>query len=250
MNRHRNFRQLLNCQLLGILMLLGGTSWAQNSFDLDRLNPGEILVNLNANEQVQVEQDTLHAELFYAAQGTDRAELQDEVNQVMSEALEILADSDVEYATHLYRVFQVPANRQTRGGGNNMIWRAQQSVQLTSQDSEALLDLVADLQGMNLTMSNLYYSLSAQRQEEVADSLMATALEKLRNRAEAAADAMNKNGVEIVELSMNSSNDGYVSRRASTAAMGLSTMEVATPVAEPGMTTVMFNVSARVVLLP
>ncbi|MEQ8956019.1 MAG: SIMPL domain-containing protein [Gammaproteobacteria bacterium] len=245
-----SFRALFRrCTALLALFLMPTLASAQNNFDLDMLNPGEILVNLSAVEQTEVEQDTLHGQLYYSAQGRDRVALQDEVNRVMASALELLADSEVESATQVYRVYPITPNRPTRGDIDNPLWRAQQGVSLTSQDSAALLDLVADLQDLGLTMSGLNYSLSPEREEEVADSLMGTALDKLRTRAEAAAANLGKSGVEILEISMNSSNNGFFAAR-STAMMSMEAMDVATPVAEPGLTTVMFNVSARVVLLP
>lgn len=234
--------------LLGALLLPALAS-AQNNFDLSLLNPGEVMVNLNANEQTEVEQDTLHASLYFAAQGRDRAALQDEVNRKMADVLALLEDSAVEYSTQQYRVYQVQPNRPTRGDIDNPLWRAQQGVQLTSQDSAAVLDLVADLQGMELTMAGLSYSLSPERQEEVADSLMEAALTKLQSRAQAAATALGKSDAEIVEISMNSSNNNGFYRTSTAMAME-SAMDVATPVAEPGMTTVMFNVSARAILIP
>lgn len=231
------------------LLLLPTLASAQNNFDLSLLNPGEIMVNLNASEQTEVEQDTLHANLYFAAQGRDRVALQDEVNRKMADVLELLEDSVVEYSTQQYRVYQVQPNRPTRNDIDNPLWRAQQGVQLTSQDSAAVLDLVADLQGLELTMAGLNYSLSSERQEEVADSLMEAALNKLQSRAQAAAAALGKSDAEIVEISMNSSNNnGFY--RASTAMAMESAMDVSTPVAEPGMSTVMFNVSARAILLP
>ncbi|MEQ8408090.1 MAG: SIMPL domain-containing protein [Gammaproteobacteria bacterium] len=223
---------------------------AQNNFNLEVLNPGEIMVNLNASEQTEVVQDTLHANLTYSAQGRDRVALQDEVNRIMADVLEVLEEGDVEYSTQQYRVYQIQSGRPTRGDLDNPAWRAQQGVQLTGMDSDAVLDMVAELQELGMTMNGLSYSLSAQRQEEVADSLMDAALAKVRNRADATAAAMGKSSVEIVELTMNSnSNGGYYRAAMSTLAMD-SSMEVATPVAEPGMTTVTFNVNARAILLP
>ena len=234
---------------LGIICVLAaGTAVAQNNFNLEALNPGEIMMNLNANEQVQVEQDTLHASLYYAAQGRDRVALQDEVNSKMAEAQGVLTESDVESSIQQYRVHQLQPNRAIRGDAESPVWRAQQSLQLISQDSAAVLDLVAELQGIGLTMGGMNYSLSNARQEEAADSLMADALAKVSARADAAAAALGKSGVEIVELTMNSgSNGGFYRASAMSTA---SAMEVATPVAEPGMSTVTFNVSARAILLP
>lgn len=242
--------QLLTAAIGLLLAMIGGQLQAQNNFSLELLNPGEIMVNLNVSEQREVEQDTLHAGLVYTARGRDQRAVQDEVNRVMAEVQELLEGSDVESSIQRYYVHQVQPNRPTRGDMDNPPWQGRQGVQLSSQDSAALLELVADLQGMGLTMSGLNYSLSPQRQEAVADTLMAAALEKLRSRADAAAAAMGKSGVEMVEITMNSGGGGGYYRNMTTTMAMESSMDVATPVAEPGMTTVSFNVSARAILLP
>ena len=233
-----------------VVMGMSGAVSAQNNFDLAILAPGEILLNLSASEQQEVEQDTLHASLYYAAQGRDRIALQDEVNRVMAEALQLLEESDIEYSTQQYYVHQMQTGRPTRADSENPLWRAQQGVQLTSPDSAALLDTVAALQEMGLTMSGLNYSLSPQRHEQVSDALLAAALQKLGERARAAADALGKSGAELIEVSINGSdNMGY--RGLSTMAMrSEAAMDVATPVAEPGRTTVTVSVSARAIVSP
>lgn len=203
MNRLSTVAKLGRAGLGLVCVLAAGAAVAQNNFNLELLNPGEIMMNLNANEQVEVEQDTLHANLYFSAQGRDPVALQDEVNRKMAEAQEVLAESDVESSIQQYRVYEIQPNRPTRGDVDNPVWRAQQSLQLTSQDSAAVLDLVAELQGRGLTMGGMNYSLSNAREEEVADTLMAAALAKVSARAEAAAAALGKSGVEIVELTMN-----------------------------------------------
>lgn len=233
--------------LLFALALISTPAAAQNSFDLDILGQGEIMLNLNASESTEVEQDTLHASLYYSAQGRDRVALQNEVNEAMAEALALLEDGGVDYATQQYYVHIVRPERPTRGDPSNPMWRAQQGLQLTSEDSAALLELVAELQGMGLTMSSLNYSLSPQRYEEVSDSLMEAVLDKLRARAEAAAAALGKSGAELVEVTLNSSNNQFRGR--STMALSADA-EMAPPVAEPGETTVSLNVSARAILSP
>lgn len=242
-------RSLVTVAGLCSLLMISAPVAAQNNFDLDVLDQGEVMLNLSANEQTEVEQDTLHAHLYYSAQGRDRVALQDEVNRRMAEALEVLEASEVEYSTQQYRVYQVQPGRPTRGDVDNPLWRAQQSVQLTSMDSTAVLDLVAELQALGLTMGGLNYSLSRERHEEVADSLMEAALARLQSRAEAAATALGKSTVEIVEVTMNNNfGGGYF--RSSNASLAMEAMDVATPVAEPGLTTVTFNVSARAILIP
>lgn len=241
-------RALWPCMFL--MLVTSGVASAQNSFDLDILAPGEIMLNLSASEQREVEQDTLHANLYYAAQGRDRVALQDEVNRVMAEALALLVDSGLEYSTQQYYVHNVQSGRPTRGEIENPLWRAQQGMQLTSQDSTALLDMVAELQGMGLTMSGLNYSLSPERHEEVSDSLMEAALQKLRERANSVAATLDKSGAELVEVSINGSDNNFYRSMSTMALRSEGAMDVATPVAEPGLTTVTLSVSARAILSP
>ena len=223
---------------------------AQNNFDLDILEQGEIMLNLSANEQTQVQQDTLHANLYYSSQGRDRVALQDEVNRKMAEALEILENSELEFSTRQYQVYQVQSGRPSRNEADNPLWRAQQGVEIHSMDSNAVIDQVAELQALGLTMQGLNYSLSPRRHEEVADSLMKAALGNLSSRAREAATAMGKSDVEFVEITLNNSSGGGGFYRAPMSSMAMESMDVATPVAEPGLATVSFSVSARVILVP
>lgn len=244
------FRHCLPYLLFAVSLSTTPQVAAQNNYDLGSINPGEILLNLNANEQIDVEQDTLHASLNYATQGRDRVALQSEVNRAMAGALALLAEGEVEYSTQQYQVYQVQVGRPSRADIENPVWRAQQGVQLTSQDSTALLDLAGKLQGMGLTMESLSYSLSPTRYEEVADSLMEAALTKLRSRAEAAAATLGKRGAELVEVTLNGSSNYFNPQMYSMEMRADAAADMPAPVAEPGMTTVTLSVSARAVLLP
>lgn len=238
--------------ILAVLMLLvvSMAVTAQNSLDLGALGPGQIVLNLDASEQTEVQQDTLHANLNFAVQGRDRVALQNEVNQKMAEALELLSKSDVEYATQQYHVYQIQAGRPSRADIENPVWRAQQNVALTSMDSAAVLELAAELQSMGLTMSSLNYSLSPARYEEVADSLMEAALSKLQNRAETTAATLGKDNAELVEVTLNTSNNMFGRPVNAMFRTADAAMEMAAPVAEPGLTTVSVSVSARAILSP
>jgi predicted secreted protein len=134
---------------------------AQNELNLGQLEPGQIALNLNLTEQRRVEQDTLNATLEYTVQGSKRVELQDEVNKAMGMTLELLrGTTGIEFNTGRYQVSIVPADRPARGDVENPVWRARQSVQLSSQDSEALLAVTGQLQEAGLALNGLYYSLS------------------------------------------------------------------------------------------
>ncbi|HWK55328.1 MAG TPA: SIMPL domain-containing protein [Hyphomicrobiales bacterium] len=238
--------------LLLLSLLLGPGAHAQNQFSLGTLEPGQIVLNLTTTDQRQVEQDTLNATLDYVQQGRDREKLQDELNATMAKALALLEGrQDIESNTSRYQVYIVETNRPTRTDVNNPIWRAQQSVQLNSRDSAAVLELAGQLQELGLTMSGLYYSLSTERYEEVAAELTAQALGTLQQRAESAAASLGKGTAALVEVSMDgSANFGPVRERAMYAMSADATAAVAPPVATPGQTQVNVNLSARAVLSP
>lgn len=223
--------------------------FAQNEFTLGNREPGQLLLNLSATEQREVPQDTLNASLQYAAQGRDRTELQNDVNTAMRNALEILegAGGDVEYSTTRYQVYVVDAGRPSRADVENPVWRAQQEVTLKSLDSDALLEVMGKLQAAGLVVTNQYYSLSPERYEEVAASLMGDALTKLQARADEAARGLGKGGAELIEVSLDGSPNFAFADRSMAMRVEAS---MAPPVAVPGETTVSMTVSARALLSP
>lgn len=242
---------LVRPALLALLLCAGGVVQAQNEFSLGTRAPGQLVLNLSATEQREVPQDTLNASLQYAAQGRDRTALQNEVNTAMRRAIEILRDSsDVEYSTTQYQVYVVDAGRPSRADVENPVWRAQQQVALTSTDSDALLEVMGKLQAAGLVVTSQYYSLSPERYEEVAASLMQDALAKLQNRADEAARGLGKGSAELIEVSLDGSPNFAAYRERGVAMMAMDASTMAPPVAVPGETQVSMTVSARALLSP
>lgn len=233
--------------LLSLLMVMTCSSplLAQNQFNLNELQTGQLVLNLSATEQLSVDQDTLNVYMQYSAQGRNTSALQNEVNEAMREALKILEATDnIEYSTQQYHVY----NMQGRNN-QNPTWRAQQSIQMSSINAEALLVVTARLQQLGLTVNSMNYSLSSEKYEEVSDSLMNAALQKLQARANEAASTLNKATAALVEVSLNGGNNQLF--RGAMASMAMDSMEsMAVPVAEPGTTKVSLTVSARALLSP
>ena len=224
---------------------------AQNQFNLNELGDGQLILNLSASEQTSVQQDTLNILMQYTAQGRDSTELQDEVNQAMREALAILEKTNnIEFSTQQYHVYTVQEGRPTRNDINNPVWRAQQSVQMNSMNSEALLVASARLQAAGLTISNLYYSLSSERYEGISDSMMNAALLKLQSRADEAASFMKKSSAQLVEVNINGGQNFIGARMAMAENRSMDSAAMAVPVAAPGESQVNMTVTARALLSP
>ena len=233
-------------------LLLLPAAHAQNQLNLGDLQPGQLVLNLSATEQQDVPQDTLNASLMFSTQGRDKTTLQNEVNTAMRKALDFLEDAtEIEYNTTQYQVYMFDPAQPARRDVNNPVWRAQQEVQMNSLDSEALLELVGQLQENGLVITSLYYSLSAEKYEEIADALMLAALKKLQDRANAAAQGLAMSEAKLVEVSLDGSpNFAYKERFNLGAPMAADATSIAPPVADPGETQVSLTVSARAVLSP
>lgn len=234
-----------------LLALLPAVLHAQNQFSLGSLQPGQLLLNLSATEQEDVEQDTLNVSLQYSAQGRDRTELQNEVNLALRKALDLLeADGRISYFTTQYQVYTIEAGRPTRTDIENPVWRAQQGVELTGTDSAVVLELTGQLQAQGLVITSQYYSLSSARYEEIAGRLTQSVLGKLQQRADDAATGLGKSSAELVEVSLDGSPNFAMRQRDFGVSMAMGAADMATPVAAPGETQVSVTVSARAVLQP
>ncbi|MBS24680.1 MAG: hypothetical protein CMQ28_03460, partial [Gammaproteobacteria bacterium] len=138
------------------LILISPFSFSQNTFDLTELESGQLLLNLGVTEKISVEQDTLNASVTYSIQGRDKISLQNEVNEKMAGALELIdVIPEIEYSTGRYYIYIFRPGRPLRNDIENPIWRAQQSLQLNSRNSEVLLEAVGELQSIGMEINRL-----------------------------------------------------------------------------------------------
>ena len=233
---------------LGLLPLQ--SLMAQNTYDLDDLEDGQLLLNLSISETAEVEQDLLVAVLQFMVRGPDSTALQREVNQAMTKALDSLRGKEgIDYQTQQYHVRPLHSQHDGPETLENPIWQAQQSLQLSGQDSVAVLAAVTQLQAQGLGVQQLSYSLSPGNYRKFSASLLETAISNLQGSAQRSAELLGKQHARIIELSLNESpNHGMRSRFM--AAANADSAQMVTPVAEPGTTTVTVSVSARVLIGP
>ncbi|MAS87932.1 MAG: hypothetical protein CMH30_08180 [Micavibrio sp.] len=239
---------------LCLLVLPFSAANAQNSFDLTELRDGETLLNISATETRQVPQDLLVATLQYTAEGLDKRALQNEVNTNIKAALDTIKKVDaVKYATQGYRIYEftLPPTVPNLTKDDRRRWRAQQSIEIKSKDSAALLDLVGALQDSKLDLQNLSYTLSPELFEQVTNELVTDALKKLQVRADQAAKTLGKTGITFVEV--NVQGNGYARpqvMRSYAMADGIEMKGMAAPSAEPGESDVSLTVDTRALLKP
>lgn len=228
-----------------VLTVTSGRAAAQAT---ELLPEGQTLIRLSVSETRSVEQDLLVAQLRVEKEDRDATALQNDINQMMAEALALVdaaALSGLEVETGYYNVYQT--NRQPQGGRADTVWRGTQSLTLQSRSSAELLALAGQLQGTGLILGNLSYQVSDERARDVRDSLLEAALSSARVQAERIASALGKDEVEIAIVDLND-----ISRGGQTSVMMMRTAsaadrEMATPAARAGESEVSLTVRVQAV---
>ena len=207
---------------------------------------GHTLVNLSASERTTLPQDLLTAALRIEARGAEPRKVQDDINKAMTKALALAKTvPTVKTSTGGYQVYEQRLERNVR------VWQGQQTVQLESKDSAALLDLAGKLQGAGFAVSGLNWSLSPERAESVRDELLVKALGNLKAKAALVARTLGKSGYELTDVNLDGAPQPVPMYRAVRMEMAMAADgAVAAPVAEAGETEVVVGVSARALLKP
>ena len=232
--------------LAGALAIAAATSVARAGDGGLQLPPaGHTLVNLSASERTTLPQDLLTAALRIEARGAEPRKVQDDINKAMTKALALAKTvPTVKTSTGGYQVYEQRLERNVR------VWQGQQTVQLESKDSAALLDLAGKLQGAGFAVSGLNWSLSPERAESVRDELLVKALGNLKAKAALVARTLGKSGYELTDVNLDGAPQPVPMYRAVRMEMAMADGAVAAPVAEAGETEVVVGVSARALLKP
>lgn len=244
--------------LLASLVMLSLPASAQEFDGLKLPPPGTTILNLSATETQKVPQDLLVASLRIEADGNDLIKVQDTVNKAMAAALELAkANSDLKVTTGGYSVYPYdptppspdPAHQNEKLPQR---WRAQQTLDLQSLKSDAVLKTAGELQAKGFAMNNLGYTLSPEKYESVQDVLLTKALAKLEGKAALAAKALKKEKVEMLDVNLQPSGPVYpmMYARAEMAMDAGMAKTMAAPVVAAGESDVSLSVSARVLLKP
>ena len=235
------------------LILISASCFSQNSFDLTKLDSGQLLLNLDETEVVSVEQDILNASLSYSAQGSGKISLQNEVNKNIAAALEIIDSvSELEYSTGQYYIYTIQPGMPPQNGLGIPIWRAQQGLKLSSSNSSELLEIVGQLQAAGLEVNGLNYSLSDEASKKATESLLSMVLNRLERKASETANLLGKNFSSLIELTIRENGNGgfFEPRMEMMRDSQVGTQQFERPSAVPGRSEVSLSVSAKALLSP
>lgn len=216
------------------------------------LPEGSALVSLSASERVEIDQDLLIATLRYEADNADPSALQDEINKAMQKAVDAAKKvSTVKVATQQYYVYEYDPNQDKPLSPKQKMWRGQQGLMIKGKQADDLLKLAAELQTMGLKMEGLTYTVSPELLEETRESLLESALVKLKAKADRTAKALGKSTSELKQINVDMGGyypQPYMARGGAVMDAMAMKAEVAAPVAAPGESEITLTVNAQALL--
>lgn len=240
--------------LLAVPALLIGLAACDNAKaqTVQRTLPDDAtVVNLNESAERDVTPDTMRARLMAQASSESAATAQNSVNQAMAKALNRAKALGLEVETGGYNTYQEspprPASLPPGAKPPAPVWRAQQSLILTSTDDAKLLEAVGALQTEGLLLQELGYTVSRSQGRALQDELFTEALQRLTQRAEKTAAAL---GMRFEGWARVGLNGGVVQRPVMMKTMGMAaeSRAAAPPVAAAGEQTVSVNVDGEAIL--
>lgn len=204
-------------------------------------------LNISASETREVEEDLLVINLRYETEGKNPQEVQKQINEKMAKALdEVKAHRKIKVSTEHYSVYKYHP-RVKKGEKKRVVWKGSQSMQLKTKDKEEALKTTGVLQSMGLAVNGLNYVVSPELREEVRDSLMEKAVEKLLSKAKRVAKVLGKDDIEVVNINIDS-NNFYPSPMRSSGRMMKAMDAESAPVASPGQSRISTTVRATVLI--
>jgi len=182
------------------------------------------VVELQAEAQRDVPNDTLSASLYVELNDANPAALADAINKAANDALRVAKD---------YKGVRV------RSGGNQTYpvynkdkllqgWRGRAEIRVESRDFEAASGLIGKLQA-GMQLGNLGFSVSPEARRQAESELIVEAIGAFKARAEIVRGALAGRGYKLQRLNLNSGHSTPPPRYAMARALTAAAPEVAAP---------------------
>jgi predicted secreted protein len=205
------------------------------------------ILNLTAQANREVPQDTIRITLFTEQQANDPARLAQQLNQRTGEALQIAKrarqnDKSDDLTLQTSQLSIYPINDKD---GKISSWRGRSELVIQSRNFAAASQLATQL-GQQMQVSDVGFSLSPQARQHVQTELTTQAIDAFRQQAQAAALAFGYRRYAVREVTINKDSNFYspAPRMFMAAAEKAPSMD-SLPVAS-GKTNVTVNVSGAV----
>jgi predicted secreted protein len=235
-------------KIFTLITLIIAFSYTNALADKGKYKREGALLNISASDSREVEEDLLVVNLRFETEGKSPQEVQEKINEKMTKALnEIKQHRKITVSTEQYSVYKYHP-RTKNGEPKKTIWRGSQSLQMKSKDSAVILKTTGVLQSMELAVNELNYVVSPELREEIEDSLMEKAVEKLLSKSKRVAKSLGKDNIEVVNININSNNFYPSPMRASSVMMMKDMGDESSPVASPGQSRITTSVSATILI--
>ena len=232
-------RSLALCRgaFLAALLLLSHAAPAQSTRTAEPYNT----VELQAEANREVLNDTLNASLYVEAGDADAAKVADVLNRATNDALKAAAGFKAVRA---------------RSGGNNTYpvydrnqrltgWRGRTEIRLESRDFQAASALIAKLQA-GMQLSSLSFNVSRELRTNTENELIAEAVKAFRARADIARQALGGKSYKLHRVAINTSGSVPPPRPMLRMSAAAASADVTAPQLEGGLSTVTVSVSGTV----
>ncbi len=199
------------------------------------------VVELQAEAQRELPNDTVTASLYVELNDANAAALAAAVNKAANEALRVAREySSVRVRSGNNQTYPVYAKGNVLQG-----WRARAELRLESKDFEAASRLIGRLQS-GMQLGNIAFSVSPQARRQAENELIAEAIAAFKARAEVVRGALAGRSYKIQRLNVNSGYSAPPPRFAVAHVMAAGAPEVAAPNFDGGVSVVTVTVGGAI----
>lgn len=154
-------------------------------------------VNIQAQAERDIPNDEMRVVLVSEHSGKQPKSISDKVNADMAWALKLSkGKKGIDVSTRAYQTYPIYKNRDVVG------WRVSQELQLKSEDTTKLSELVGNLQE-KLQVRQMQFSTTKQTRDRYENELIEEALEAFKRRAAIVKKHMDDKDYRIIDLHVN-----------------------------------------------
>jgi predicted secreted protein len=202
------------------------------------------VVELQAEAQRELPNDTVTANLYVELNDANAAALAAAVNKAANEALRVAREySSVRVRSGNNQTYPVYAKGNVLQG-----WRARAEVRLESKDFEAASRLIGKLQS-GMQLGNIAFSVSPQARRQAENELIAEAIAAFKARAEIVRGALAGRSYKVQRLNVSTGYSAPPPRFAAARVMAAGAPEVAAPNFDGGVSVVTVTVGGAIEVL-
>lgn len=206
--------------------------------------PRYSVVELQAEAQREVANDTLNASLYVEMNDANPATLASAINRSVNEALRVAKDhKGVRVRSGGNQTYPVYAKGNALQG-----WRGRAEIRIESRDFQEASGLIGKLQA-GMQLGSLGFSVSPEARRLAENELIVEAVAAFKARAEIVKGALAGKGYKIQRLNVNSGSSAPPPRFAMARALSAGAPEVAAPDLAGGVSMVTVNAGGAIEVL-